>query len=77
MVSSKVSAPSNLRHRHVTHGVGLADTISPHLKEASNITLTRPPAISDCSETVDLASFKPMFVLKSEWETHKNDKDKD
>ena len=59
------------------HGTGPADIISPHLDEASNLTPTRPPAISDHSETVDLASFKPMFVPKSEREKRKNEKDKD
>ena len=54
-----------------------AGTISSHLEEAPNVTLTWPPAISDHSKMVDLVSFKPMFVLESEWERHKNEKDKD
>ena len=74
-VSLKASAPSNSHRCHVTHSVRPVDTISSHLEEAFNVTLTQPPAISDCSEMVDLVFFKPMFVSK--WERHKNAKDKD
>ena len=77
IVSLKVSTPSNSCCHCATYGIGSVDTISSHLKEGLNFTLTQPPAISDHSKMVDLASFKPMFVLKSKQERCKNDRDKD